>query len=254
MTRVEFFELSRAGAGRSRNGDTVRHWAVGGGVVFALAAGLGEGDAAPEASAFALETLAGELTAAPSDWPVLKLLRRAVQAANVALYHKRVTVPELQSLGTTVTVTAVVGRTLTAAHVGNCRLWLLRGHTLTQLTKDHTWGREQSQGGVLATPDPHARRYALPRCLGHELTVSVDLLTMELQAADVLLHTSDGVHGALAEREIQELLEAHPPDAACRALVRRAHESDDRDDASAQAAAVSRLPVPASRPWWRFGL
>jgi serine/threonine protein phosphatase PrpC len=94
----------------------------------------------------------------------------------------------------------------------------------------------------------------VPRCLGHELIVSVDLLSMDLRPDDVVVQCTDGIHAALAEADIKELLEAHPPQAACRALVRRARAADDADDASVQIAAVGAVAAPARRPWWRLGL
>ena len=98
-----------------------------------------------------------------------------------------------------------------------------------------------------------ARRYTLPRSLGHELIVSIDFLSLDLRADDVLVQSSDGIHAALAESEIRAVLQAYPPEAACRELVRRAREVDPQDDASVQVAEVGRLPETSARPWWWFG-
>src|SRR5205085_9218424 len=220
-----------------------------GGMVFAIADGLGDDEGAPLASALAMEILGRELAEAPADMTMIRRLRRAVQAVNVELYQKRVTVPELAQMGTTLTVSAMFAGVLAAAHVGDCRLWLFRDRSLVQLTKDHTWGGDDLPSGLVARgsirSDP--RRYARPRCLGHELIVSIDLLSMDVRPGDVLVHTSDGVHASLPESDIQELLEAHPPDAACQALVRRAQESDAAEDASAQVATLGgELDLPAT--------
>lgn len=253
MARIQFFELSEGGADHPTNEDAVAHWSLEDGLVFAVADGIGERAAGHVASTLALEIVGRELGGPPTELPVLNRLRRAVQTANVELYQKGLTVPALSGMGTTLTATALVGSSLVAAHVGDCRLWLLRDRTLTQLTKDHTWvwahlpgfeGGEHAHG--------QRRRYSLPRCLGHELVVSIDLLSLELRTGDVLVQCSDGVHGAIEEVEIQELLEAHPPEAACRALLRRAHE-EDGDDVSVQVAAVRGVPASAARPWWRLG-
>jgi len=184
-----------------------------------------------------------------------KRLRRAVQAANLEVYQKGVTVPELRRMATTLTVTAIEGRSLLAAHVGDCRLLLYRQGKLTQLTKDHTRAWEDPLAAAVNGSRNGARHAALSRSLGHELVVSIDFLTMEVAVDDRLLQCSDGVHGALAEEELQELLEAHPSEAACQAIVRRAREVDAGDDASAQLVRVASLSTPeAARPWWRLGL
>ena len=95
------------------------------------------------------------------------------------------------------------------------------------------------------------RRYSLPRCLGRELVVSIDILSLELRAGDVIVQCSDGVHTALGEDDVQELLEAHPPEAACHAILRRAGQLDGSDDVSVQVAAVRDVPLVARR-WWPF--
>jgi serine/threonine protein phosphatase PrpC len=248
---VSLVQVSDAGRAHAGNGDALGHWEVPDGIVFAIADGIGR--TGREASTLALERIGARLREASADLPPTTRLRRAVQDANVALYEKAVTVPELSGMATTVTVSGLVGTALVAAHVGDCRLSLLRDGTLTQLTKDHTWAWAHLPGaGVAAAEDGRRRRYASPRCLGRELVVSIDLLSMQLRPGDVLVHTTDGIHGPLAAEELGELLRAHPPDAAARALVRRAREEDATGDASVQIALVTALPEPAPRSWWPF--
>jgi protein phosphatase len=83
--------------------------------------------------------------------------------------------------------------------------------------------------------------------------VGIDVLTLAMRPGDVLLQCSDGVHGTLGEEEVAELLGAHPPEPACRALVRRAREEGGEDNISAQVASVVTCPPPAARSWWRLG-
>lgn len=252
MSDIDFFQLTRGGSRRDVNEDAVGCWPHADGLVLAVADGLGEHSAGEVASQLALELLPGELAQAPTTWPLTTRLRRAVQAANVAIYQKAITVPELQGMGTTLTATALVAGALVTAHVGDCRLWLLRDGTLTQLTKDHTWVWAHVPGAPsVEQVRDQPRRYSLPRCLGRELIVSIDMLSLELRAGDVLAQCSDGVHGTLTDDDIQELLEAHPPEAACRAILRRAGQLDGSDDLSVQVAAVRDVPLVARR-WWPF--
>jgi protein phosphatase len=254
MTDLAFFQLTDAGCVHPGNEDAVGAWPHEDGMVFAVADGLG-GEAAGEvASQLALDVLARELARAPTAWTVTKRLRRAVQEANLEIYGKAVAVPDLRRMGTTLTVTACVGGTLVAAHVGDTRLYLFRDRTLAQLTKDHTWVGEQVGYGLLAPEQArtHPRRDVLTRCLGHELVVAIDTLTLELRPGDVLLQCSDGLHGLVGDAELAEILAAHAPEAACRALIRRGREEGGIDNLSAQVAAVRSCPTPA-RPWWRFG-
>src|SRR5204863_411318 len=80
--------------------------------------------------------------------------------------------------------------------------------------------------GLLSLEDArtHPRRNMLTRCLGRELIVGIDVLSMDLRPRDIIVQCSDGIHGAVRDEEVAELVVAHPPEAACRALVRRARE------------------------------
>src|SRR4029077_7217555 len=143
MPEIEFFQLTDVGCVRETNEDAVGHWPHEDGLLFAVADGLGGQAAGEVASQLALEILSREMDRAPGSWAVAKRLKRAVQEANLEIYTKGITVPELRRMATTLTGSAVVGGPLVAAHVGDCRLFLLRDRKLMQLTKDHTWVWEQ---------------------------------------------------------------------------------------------------------------
>lgn len=257
MPDIEFSQLTDAGRVRSRNEDAIGHWPHDDGLVFAVADGLGGHAAGEIASALALEVLAREMERAPGSWPVAKRLHRAVREANLALYNKAIAVPELRGMGSTLTATAVVGASLVAAHVGDCRLVVVREGVGKQLTKDHTWVWDQVQYGRLSPEEArvHPKRHHVTRCLGRELLTAIDVLSFDLLPGDVLAQMSDGVHAALPEAEIIELLNAHPPESACRALIRRGLEEGGADNLSVQVAVVRSCPSRAgeTRPWWRFG-
>ena len=255
MPEIEFFQLTDVGCVRELNEDAVGYWSHEDGLIFAVADGLGGHNAGELASSLALEVLARELDRAPGGWAVSKRLRRAIQEANLAIYNKGVTVPELRGMGTTLTATALVGSTLVAAHVGDCRLYLLRESTLTQLTKDHTWVWEQVQYGLLSpeAARTHPRRSVLNRCLGNDLIVGIDVLSMELHTGDLFVQCSDGVHALLPETEIAAVVRSGTPASICARLIERAREAGGGDNLSAQIASVVSCPAPTPRRWWSFG-
>jgi len=255
MPEIDFFEASDVGCVREINEDAVGHWPHDDGMVFAVADGLGGAEAGEVASALALEILPKELARSARSWSVAKRLRRAFHAANLEIYSKAIAVPELRGMGTTLTATALVGATLVTAHVGDTRLYLLRAGKLIQLTKDHTWVAEQVQYGLISVEQArtHPRRNVLTRCLGRELIVGVDLLTLDPRPGDLLLHCSDGVHGLVEDGEMIPLL-PEGPEAACRELIELARSRGAPDNVSVQVAAVRDCPPAAARPrWWRLG-
>jgi protein phosphatase len=257
MPEIDFFHLTDIGCVREGNEDAIGCWPCEDGLIFAVADGLGGHNAGEVASALALEVLSEEIGSAPAVWPVAKRLRRAVQEANLRIYNKSSTVPELRHMGTTLTATTLVGDTLVAAHVGDCRLYLLRDGNLTQLTKDHTWVWEQVQYGILSPEEArnHPKRHMLSRSLGQDLILAIDMLSMSVRPGDVLIQCSDGMHALLSDEEILALLPpARQIDAACRALIHRAKDNGGDDNISVQiACVVSCSPSASKSPWWRFG-
>lgn len=253
---IDFFHLTDTGCVREENEDAVGFWPYDDGVLFAVADGLGGHNAGQVASSLALETLAREMDGAPRRWSLQNRLKRAAQAANLEVYQKGMTVPELRRMGTTLTASVIVDSTLVAAHIGDTRLYLLRDGEFTQLTKDHTWVWEQVYYGILSPEEArtHPKRHVLSRCLGHDLIASIDVLTMDVRAGDLLVQCSDGVHGALPEPEIAEILRKLRPDASCRAIVKRCREAGGEDNISLQVASIVSCPPPALRSWWRLGL
>ena len=126
MADIDFYHLTDVGCVRDGNEDAIGCWPHPEGIVFAVADGLGGHAAGELASTLALDVFEHELSQAPASWALSKRLRRAVQEANLQIHQKSITVPELRGMGTTLTATAINGATLATAHVGDCRLYLLR--------------------------------------------------------------------------------------------------------------------------------
>ncbi len=256
MAEIDFFQLTDPGPVRPANEDALGVWPHDDGIVFAVADGLGGHASGEVASTLALEVFAREAASASRGWQMSKRLRRAIQEANLALHMRSLAVPELAGMATTLTVSAIVGDVLTAAHVGDSRLYVVRGQEITQLTKDHTWVAEQVQYGLLSreAARTHPRRHNVTRCLGTELIVGIDVLTFTVRAGDVLVQCSDGVHGPLDDDAIARHVRDVPPHVACRQLVREAVAAGGEDNLSAQVAVVtSCTPSDMPRRWWRFG-
>jgi protein phosphatase len=255
MPEVDFFHLTDTGRVREENEDAVGSWPYEDGLLFAVADGLGGHTGGQLASSLALDVLAQEMERAPTSWSVQKRLRRAVQQANLEIYTKATTVPELQRMGTTLTASTVVGDTLITAHVGDCRLYLLRAETLVQLTKDHTRVWEQVEYGILSPEEArtHPQRHVLSRCLGHNVIPAIDILRRPIQPGDILLQCSDGIHTSLPESDLMEVLLKHPAEAACRTIVERARDAGGSDNLSVQVVSVLSCSAAPPRPWWRFG-
>jgi protein phosphatase len=88
---------------------------------------------------------------------------------------------------------------LTAAHIGDSRLYLCREGRLLQLTKDHTVAGERARMGLMSKSRArsHPGKSVLTRSLGRELIVPIDRISNHLFRDDTLLVCSDGLYNVL---------------------------------------------------------
>ncbi|MCC2669126.1 MAG: protein serine/threonine phosphatase [Armatimonadetes bacterium] len=149
--------------------------------------------------------------------------------------------------GATLVCACVVGRRLTISHVGDCRLYLLRGGEIRQLNRDHSLVMALALQGQIRVEEirSHPDRSTITRSLGDRRPLPeahVDTLqqvtgqpTLELQARDVLLLCSDGLWEPVVEEQMLRAVEENAPDltAAADELVRLALEGGGPDNIAA---------------------
>jgi serine/threonine protein phosphatase PrpC len=251
---VEFAQRTITGAAHALNEDVVCCWPLHREILAAVADGVGGHDDGAVASATALDSLLQTWGAAFAPDSPLKRLRRAVERANLAVYDAG-----QSRMRTTLTVSVFGPRTLTTAHVGDCRLLLFRDGTLRQLTADHNLAGRSAQYGlpsVTDLPDDPGRRL-LTRSLGQDLYVRIDTLSLTLRPGDIYVQCSDGL-ATLSGAHIIRILVRHDPVAAAELLIQRAQQAGGRDDMSVQVLCVSSsaaapAPTPSERALERSG-
>ena len=214
--------------------------------LFVLSDGMG-GEAHGEvASALAVETVVKhclETVADPAmtvfgDMPAgwsekTKRLSSAVHLANKSIYDSAQAHPEQHGMGATLTAAWIDGSTLSIAHVGDSRAYLLRSGNLQQLTSDHSLVAEQVRRGILtpAEAERSEMQSVLLRALGAHLEIEVDAEEHTLFGRDVLVLCSDGLTRMVTEPEIAGTLQAEPdPAKAAARLVELANEQGGADN------------------------
>jgi serine/threonine protein phosphatase PrpC len=175
-------------------------------------------------------------------------VREAVQRANLAVYDLALARAELRGMSTTLTAVLLEKNELHAAHVGDCRLYLLRGGRLLQLSRDHTVSAARMRLGLLskARARNHPGRARLTRGLGRGLIANIDQIRLRILEHDLLLVCSDGIHGLLDDDEIVALCQDASADGACRGLIESANRRGSPDNVSAAVARVVG-PVPTNQ-------
>ncbi|HVR60378.1 MAG TPA: protein phosphatase 2C domain-containing protein [Polyangia bacterium] len=242
--------LSDEGTERPDNEDRCAAVIDGGGwALLVVADGVSSLPAGEVASQMAVDIIPRSFREQDPSVSLTRRMARAVQEANISIHDLGLAVPELRGMATTVTAAVVRGHELCAAHVGDCRLLLVRGGTATQLTKDHTVAGERARLGLLRKERlaEHPGRYQLTRSLGRELIVAVDQLTTTVGDGDRLVVCSDGLHGVLPEGEIARLAAAGDAAAACRTLIDAANAVGTPDNLTVAVLAVAGAPPPPAR-------
>jgi protein phosphatase len=251
---LEAAALTDVGTERSHNEDACATAVEGEACsLVAVADGVSLAQAGEVASDLAISTLVRAFAESPG--PAGQRLYRAVQQANIEIYDKAVAVPELRGMSTTLTAAVVERGELTAVHVGDSRLYLVRGREIVQLTKDHTVAAEKVRMKLMSADRArtHPDRSVLTRSVGRELIVSRDRVSRRLAQGDLLVACTDGLHGVLADAEIARLVDDRSAVEACRALVAAGNARGTPDNLS---AAVLRVvgPTPGAEPQAPAGL
>ena len=151
------------------------------------------------------------------SFDIEKLLKNAIESANIQVYDMSLKNEALSGMGTTVVATIVKENTAVIAHVGDSRAYLA-GSELKQLTRDHSIVQTLIESGKITPEDAkvHPRKNVITRALGTEENVSVDCNEINVQSGEILMLCTDGLTGYADEKEIFSLLSA---DAQPEALI-----------------------------------
>jgi len=164
-------------------------------------------------------------------------LRSAMADSNQALRDLALQSPDLAGMGTTVVALRIACGPVayaTVAHVGDSRAYLLRGRTLTPVTKDHSLVEDYVRVGLLSPEEAliHPLRHVLTRAVGTDPQVEADICTFELEPSDRFLLCSDGLTKMLDDAQIVEILlrADRSQELACRALIQAANDRGGVDN------------------------
>ena len=263
MLDVQYGQASDPGKVRTNNEDALgsfipssRHQARSHGYLFAVADGVGGMDLGEVASATAISTVTKEFGQAQEGSLLTGLLPRLVQHANAAVHDCRMA-PEYRgkNMATTLVACALRYNQAIISHVGDSRCYLVRGGQARQITDDHTWVNQQRKLGLISASDMSSSesRHVLIRSLGPELFVSPDTTALTIQAGDVLVLCTDGLHDEMNERDIAGIVsQQKPAEELARELVMRAVEIDGNDNTTAQVIrvrAVEQVGMYRGRPY-----
>lgn len=165
-----------------------------------------------------------------------QLIIDAVKQANEVIYHVSQTQSQCAGMGTTLVVGLFTNNKLLVGHIGDSRMYRLRGQVLTQITEDHSLLQEQIKLGLI-TPEQakfSANRNLVTRALGTDPEVELELNEYDVALEDVYLLCSDGLSDMVDDSIIQAALNEHSFSLtkAAEVLVQLANDNGGKDNIS----------------------
>lgn len=215
-----------------------------GGRLLIVADGMGGHRGGATASRLAAETVKAQYLGSETH-EVGLALRDALARANARIFHEAQGNPELRGMGTTTSALAVRSGEAWFAHVGDSRIYLIRGGEIKQLTDDHSLVASMVREGLLTTKEAevHPRRNVLQRSMGVSEDVEIDVKgPFRLAEHDTFILCSDGLHGLVKEDELKEVAKQSIEQAADE-FLKLALERGAPDNVTVIVARVERDPA-----------
>jgi serine/threonine protein phosphatase PrpC/CRP-like cAMP-binding protein len=167
---------------------------------------------------------------------IVTMLELAVQRACARIHEEAKLDANKRGMGTTLSALLIAGSYGFIAHVGDSRIYLLRGGKVQQITEDHTVYNELIKRGKLTRDqiEKVAQKNAITRAVGVYERVEVDTLTVEVLPGDQFLLASDGLHGYIAHTaELEPYFEEEDGEIATRELIDLANKKGGKDNITA---------------------
>ncbi|QJC88590.1 protein-serine/threonine phosphatase PrpC [Bacillus inaquosorum] len=209
-------------------------------VLAVVADGMGGHLAGDVASKMAVKAMgekwneAETIPVAPSEceeWLIEQIL-----AVNSKIYDHAQAHEECQGMGTTIVCALFTGKTVSVAHIGDSRCYLLQDDDFIQVTEDHSLVNELVRTGEISREDAehHPRKNVLTKALGTDQSVSIDTRSFDIEAGDKLLLCSDGLTNKVEGTELKNILQSDSaPQEKVNLLVDKANQNGGEDNITA---------------------
>jgi protein phosphatase len=175
-----------------------------------------------------------------------QLVKRVLARANRSIVDAGRGTPAFRGMGTTLAVMLFRGRRVTLAHVGDTRVYRLRRGRLSPLTRDDSLLSDQVELGLISAREAAGshNRHLVTRALGVREDLVVTLREEHVEAGDVFLACTDGLHDMVDDADIELIVDSLHMNLplAAQHLVQLANDNGGFDNVS-----VALVKVVASR-------
>lgn len=202
------------------------------GITAAIADGLSGSDFGKQASQCSVFSFITDYYSTPDSWSVKHAGQKILAATNSWMYsHGASQFQSAKGMASTLSILVLKSTTAHVFHIGDSRIYCLRGGNLEQITRDHrVWVSQE-------------KNY-LNRAMGIEPKLEVDYMTLPLAEGDLFLMTTDGVHDFIDEKTMKQLLheEADLSQIADK-IIDQAQANQSEDNLTCQLIKIKKLPI-----------
>lgn len=194
---------SRIG-GRTENQDSYGCSDTPFGFLITVCDGMGGGPGGKTASSIAVREIIQGVLDGNKEEELTNIIIKAIRRANLAIISKGTEIPELFGMGSTCVVILINKDYAIIAHVGDSRVYHFRGHSKIFRTFDHSLVFDLVKQNVITEEQARlsAQSNVITRALGAKADVEVEVCVRPYEKGDRFLLCSDGIHGALPEKEL----------------------------------------------------
>lgn len=198
---------SRIG-GRPENQDTMGARQTALGYVVTVCDGMGGGPGGKTASMIAVKAILDAVDEADKDADAAQVIADAIKHANSKILEVASENPQLRGMGSTATVVLMSEKSAIAAHVGDSRIYQIRGHKKVFRTFDHSVVFNLVRQGVITEEQARLSDQSniITRALGVGDDVEPEVEELPYEKGDRFVLCSDGIHGAMSEKEFIKVI------------------------------------------------
>ena len=245
-TALEFASATDPGRVRSHNEDSIGLEPDIG--LAILADGMGGYNAGEVASGIAVEVVRAEIRLAlngrtlhaihpaTGQTEAERIAHEHATRANSSIFETARSQPQYAGMGTTLVVTLFFDNRICVAHIGDSRLYRLRGETFEQITRDHSLLQEQIDSGMITREAAKLsnNKNLVTRALGIDAEVDTEVHVYETKPGDTYLLCSDGLSDMVGDEDMQLTLTSLQANLqlAAEQLVQQANDNGGRDNIS----------------------
>lgn len=244
---IAFGNKTDVGKQREKNEDYLESFKSSFGDVFIVCDGMGGHLGGEVASRLAIATAKNFILSNNQNITGTKeIIRAAIKEANEIIFRRSKEEANLKGMGTTIVVVIVNNGIVYYGHVGDSRLYIIRGRKIYQLTHDHSFVQTLVDQGLITETEAenHPRKNEITRALGIGEAVVPDIPEkgLMLYKNDKLVLCSDGLTNMVSDRDIFEVVNEIPPMDAAEKLISMANMAGGNDNITLQVINVTGGP------------